>query len=205
MQLELLLMMSGTVRLHTCEVIPPRPERPRTPEVRPLTADLRRLHLTVSAGFLDKLAAAKNGLSHAKPRASMEQVLEVALDLLLEKQARRKALVRRPRAPRTAPTPIPSAPPLTPTPADSRPHVPAAVEREVRLRDGDRCQWPIDRGGVCGSSWQVELDHVRPQALGGPTEVGNLRCACKVHNQRAAALELGPGLVESARARRRRR
>jgi len=191
--------------LHTCEVSPPHPERPRTPAVQPLTADLRRLHLTVSAGFLDKLAEAKTGLSHAKPRASMEQVLEVALDLLLQRQARRKSLVRRPRAARTAPTPIPIAPPLAPAPAGSRPDIPAAVEREVRLRDGDRCQWPIDGGGVCGSSWQVELDHIRPQTLGGPTEAGNLRCACKVHNQRAAALELGLGLVESARARPRRR
>jgi 5-methylcytosine-specific restriction endonuclease McrA len=59
--------------------------------------------------------------------------------------------------------------------------------------------------GVCGSSWQVELDHIRPRTLGGPTEAGNLRCACRVHNQRAAVLELGEGLMRAARARPRRR
>jgi 5-methylcytosine-specific restriction endonuclease McrA len=101
----------------------------------------------------------------------MEQVLEAALDLLLEKQARRKALVKRPRAPHASPAP---------TSTDSRPDIPAAVEREVRLRDGDRCQWPLDAGGECGSTWQVELDHIRPEALGGSTEIANLRCACRV-------------------------
>ncbi|MBK7506599.1 MAG: hypothetical protein IPI52_16595, partial [Bacteroidetes bacterium] len=55
-------------------------------DIEPVTSGLRRLHLTVSASFLDKLAAVRTGLSHSMPRASMEQALEAALDLLLEKQ-----------------------------------------------------------------------------------------------------------------------
>jgi hypothetical protein len=50
-------------------------------------------------------------------------------------------------------------------PGAARPDVPAHVEREVRLRDGNRCQFPLEAGGVCGSTWQVELDHL-PDALG---------------------------------------
>ena len=57
-------------------------------DVEPLTADLRRLHVTVSRQFLKKLGAAREGLSHAIPGATTEQVLEAALDLLIEKQAR---------------------------------------------------------------------------------------------------------------------
>lgn len=75
---------------------------------------------------------------------------------------------------------------------------------EVRLRGGDRCQWPLGSGGVCGSTWQVELDHVVQQALDGPTDVSNLRWACRVHHRRAAVLELGEGPVGGARKRRRR-
>jgi len=175
------------------------PARALAAEVEPLTASLRRLHLTVSAGFLEKVAAAKRGLSHASPRATIEEVLEAALDLLLEKQARRKSLVKRPRLPNSGtPTPTPTS---TPT---SRPHVPAHVEREVRLRDGDRCQFPLDSGGVCGSTWQVELDHVLPDALGGPTTAANLRCACRPHNAIAATQALGPAVMTTARRRRRR-
>jgi len=152
--------------------------------------------VTVSRSFLDKVARARDGLSHALPGATTEQVLEAALDLLLEKQARRKALVKRPRA---TPTPTSTSTSTPTAPPPRRPDVPAAIEREVRLRDGDRCQFPLDAGGVCGSTWQVELDHVIPDALGGPTTVANLRCACRVHNAHAAELELGLPLMESCR------
>jgi hypothetical protein len=187
--------------LHTYEVPAPPRGAPKSPAVEPLTADLRRLHLTVSKGFLEKVAAARIGLSHAQPGATTEAVLEAALDLLLERQAQRKALGRRAvrAAKETRPQPgLPATgestavgdsvvPPWPPR----RPHVPAAIEREVRLRDGDRCQFPLDAGGVCGSTWQVQLDHLVPRALGGPTTAANLRCACSFHNRYAAELELG--------------
>jgi 5-methylcytosine-specific restriction endonuclease McrA len=200
--------------LHTCEVPAPacaspraqgepprRLESARSAEVEPLTADLRRLHLTVSRMFMEKVAAAKTGLSHAAPRATTEQVLEAALDLLLERQARRKALVRRPWTPRPTPTPRASQrPALRPgRPTAARPHIPAAIEREVRLRDGDRCQFTLDAGGPCGSTWQVELDHIIPLALGGPTTVANLRCACRFHNMLAAQQVLGEAALAAAR------
>jgi len=86
-------------------------------------------------------------------------------------------------------------------PGPARPDVPAHVEREVRLRDGDRCQFPLDAGGVCGSTWQVELDHVVPRALEGPTTVANLRCACAFHNRYAAEWALGPAVAGARRRR----
>jgi 5-methylcytosine-specific restriction endonuclease McrA len=57
---------------------------------------------------------------------------------------------------------------------------------------------------VCGSTWQVELDHVVPFALGGPTMAANLRCACRPHNRRAAELALGEAvMVRAGRGRQR--
>jgi hypothetical protein len=70
---------------------------PRYDQVEPLTADLRRLHVTVSRQFLASLDAARDGLSNAIPGATTEQVLQAALDSLLEKQARARAQVKRPR------------------------------------------------------------------------------------------------------------
>jgi hypothetical protein len=83
--------------LHTHEVTLPLAGRPRAAEVEPLDAESRRLHLTVSRAFLEKVAAARTGLSRALPGATAEQVLEAALDLLLAQQARRKAIVKRRR------------------------------------------------------------------------------------------------------------
>ncbi|MBK9517020.1 MAG: HNH endonuclease [Anaeromyxobacter sp.] len=225
------------VRAHEPRPAPPAPVAPRTPAVEPLTGDLRRLHLTVSKGFLDKVAATRDGLSHALPGATTEQVLEAALDLLLARQAQRKGLGKRARrAPPEArhpgapsdpegdgapagPGPMAGASPASPdanpagrargasttSPPPLRPHVPTAIEREVRLRDGDRCQFPLDAGGVCGSTWQVELDHLVPFALGGPTSPANVRCACRPHNQAAAEEALGPAIMRAARGRRARK
>src|SRR6185369_4995128 len=63
----------------------PAPVRPvAKPDVAdPLTADLSRLHVTVSKRFLAKLAAARDALSHSNPGANVEAVLEAGLDLLL--------------------------------------------------------------------------------------------------------------------------
>ncbi|HEX8908147.1 MAG TPA: HNH endonuclease signature motif containing protein [Anaeromyxobacteraceae bacterium] len=142
-------------------------------EVEPLTADLRRLHTTVSRRFLDKLAAARDALSHAQSDASTEAVLEAALDLLLVAQDKKRALVKKPRQ-----TP--------PKPSASPRHIPAEMKRAVWKRDGARCQWPLVSGGICGSTTRLELDHVVPVARGGASTVDNLRVCCAFHNQLAA-------------------
>ncbi len=155
--------------------------------IEPLNADLRRLHLTVSRRFLQKLEAVRMVRSHASPGASVEALLEEAMDLLLAHETRR----------RTAETTRPAT--------VARPAAVAAisaqVRREVWARDAGRCQWPLEAGGVCGSTWQVELDHVRPKGRGGPPTVANLRLLCHAHNAEAARRAYGADFM--ARARRR--
>jgi hypothetical protein len=203
-------------QLLTSEVANGGGERPHAPrdETEPLTADLRRLHITVSRQLLTKLVAAQSGLGHAIPGATMDQVIDAALDLLLEKQARARGLVKKPRAVASA-QPAMAAVGLSATgtaaPEDHErpqlPHgnssvarpegrairrdgprdaIPAAVRRAVWTRDGGRCCWPLDGGGRCGSTHRLELDHVVPWAeWGGKTE-GNLRVVCRAHNRLAA-------------------
>ena len=52
-------------------------------KVEPLTADLSRIHVTVSRRLLAKLAAAKDALSHSHPGASEETIIETGLDPIL--------------------------------------------------------------------------------------------------------------------------
>jgi hypothetical protein len=148
----------------------------RRDSVEPLTADLSRLHVTVSKRFREKLEAARAALSHVRPGASAEQILEAGLDLVLERHAKRKGLVQEPRcAPRCAKTET-----LT-----------AAVKREVWTRDGGRCQWPLESGGTCGSTLRVEFDHRIPRARGGPSTAENVWLLCRLHNDLAARREFG--------------
>jgi hypothetical protein len=168
-------------------------------EIVPLSADRSRLHVNVSRQFTRKLEAAREGLAHAIPHATMEQVLEAALDLLLEKQARARALVKRPRTKlrETAP-PAPSitAPEPLHRRTGPREAIPAAVRRAVWERDGGRCSWPLDGGGCCGSTHRLELDHLVPWARGGESTPANLRLVCAAHNRLGARHAFGRRCVE---------
>jgi hypothetical protein len=180
-------------------------------EIEPLTADIRRVHFNVGKRVVQKLEAARDGLSHSIRGATMEQVLEAALDLLLEKQARARGQVKRPRAVQPAPTATAPATvgttgrlgPSSSSSSVARPEgranrrtgpreaIPAAVRRAVWARDGGRCTWPIDGGGCCGSTHRLELDHLLPWAEWGPSTVENLRVVCGRHNALAARQTYG--------------
>jgi hypothetical protein len=154
-----------------------REQSSRDEHREPLTADLRRLHVTVSRRFLAKLDAARAALSHSHPDGSAEEILEAALDLLLAASAKRKGIVERPAAkPRQSHIPG---------------HVPAAVKRDVWRRANGKCEWVFDSGEVCGSMERLEFDHVVPRALGGPSTIDNIRLACSGHNQLAARRAFG--------------
>jgi hypothetical protein len=164
---------------------------------------------------LQKLEAAREGLCHAIPGATTEQVLEAALDLLLDRQARARGQVKRPRsriaataplaelAANTAASPREVSSPIALIPtepnfaeplhrrAGPRETIPAAVRRAVWERDQGRCAWPLDAGGCCGSTHQLELDHVVPWARGGEPTVENLRLTCHRHNLLAARRAFG--------------
>jgi hypothetical protein len=158
---------------HTVNAPTSHRERDR---VEPLTAELSRLHATVSRKFVAKLDAARDALSHSHPGATMEEILGAGLDLLLAQSARRKGLVVRPQRK------------LRP----SKPgHIPAAVKRAVWKRDRGCCQWPVDGGGVCGSTYQPEFDHRTPEALGGSATVDEIRILCRRHNLLAARQAFG--------------
>ncbi len=151
---------------------PPPPPSASPVRVEPLTAQKTRVHFTASRKFLKKLDAARDALSHSHPSAGIEEILEAGLDLLLEREAKRKGLVKKPRA--------------VPPPSSDPDHVPAHVRRAVWERDGGKCQFRLPNGEICGSRHQLEIDHVIPRAAGGPSTIENCRLTCRGHNQLAA-------------------
>jgi hypothetical protein len=76
------------------------------------------------------------------------------------------------------------------------------VKRAVWLRDGGKCVWPLASGGVCGSTRQLQLDHIVPVARGGPSTAGNLRVTCRFHNALAARQAFGDAWMEQFRSQR---
>jgi hypothetical protein len=148
---------------------------------------------------MEKLDAARDALSHSHPGADAEAILEAGLDLLIERHAKRRGIVAKPR---NAPSPA-----LTSTdagergesPDDAGPasrHIPAHVKREVWLRDGGRCQFRLENGEPCGSTHRLQFDHVRPVALGGESTASNIRLSCAPHNILAARRVFGDALMD---------
>jgi 5-methylcytosine-specific restriction endonuclease McrA len=169
------------------------PFLPQPDTTQPLDASTARLHVTVSRRFLAKLDAARAALSHAKPGARVEDVLETALDLLLEKKnATRHAQVKKPRA-------VPPVPSSAAARADAA--VPAHVKREVWKRSGGRCEFRLASGEACGSTTMLEYDHVVPRALGGPSTIDNLRVCCRSHNDLAARQVFGDAWMDRFRGK----
>jgi hypothetical protein len=163
-----------------CE--PPLGVTPRAPtQIAPLTGDLRRMHITVSRRFLAKLDAARDALSHSHPGGTNESILEAGLDLLLARHRERRGIGARQatNGRRAAPG-----------------RIRAEVKREVWARDGGCCQWPIEGGGICGSTLRLEFDHVVPRGRGGSSEAGNLRLLCRFHNQLTARATYGDDLMD---------
>jgi 5-methylcytosine-specific restriction endonuclease McrA len=107
----------------------------------------------------------------------MQTALKAGLDLVLKQHARRKGLVEKPRKI------------ARPAKSDT---LTAKDKREVWTRDGGRCQWRLESGGICGSTVGIEFDHFPiPRARGGPSTAKNLRLLCRMHNDLAARQAFG--------------
>ncbi len=80
-------------------------------------------------------------------------------------------------------------------------HIPAAVKREVRERDGDRCTFVAESGHRCEARGMLEFDHIEPVARVGKSIVENLRLRCRAHNQYEAERAFGAGFMHEKRER----
>jgi hypothetical protein len=70
--------------------------------------------------------------------------------------------------------------------------IPAGIRREVWNRDGGACSFRVPGSdGVCGSRELVQIDHIKPVALGGTNEASNLRLLCAPHNRDRARKTFG--------------
>ncbi|ABS27584.1 HNH endonuclease [Anaeromyxobacter sp. Fw109-5] len=163
----------------TVSALPDVPRPKARAETRAVSESGWSLRVTIDRGCKEDLETLTALLSHKIPDGDLAAVLREAICCAIETHGKRKGAVapqlqRQRKADRD---PRPSAEPAAPTST-----IPAIVRREVWKRDGGRCAWVAPDGRRCDSRWQLELDHIQPQALGGPSTVENLRVACKSHN-----------------------
>ena len=151
-------------------------------EIRQITSQLNNplcpqfhetLTLSISTPLKKKLADAKTLLSHKYSHGiKVEEIVEEALEIFLKKQnksirTKKEHLVT------------------------SR-YIPVALKRQIWQLAQGRCQYVNSDGSRCNSTWRLEIDHIKPWALGGKTILENLRLLCHYHNQYEAQRLLGP-------------
>jgi len=112
-------------------------------KLAPVASERFLLQVTIGRSTQEKLRYAQQLLGHALPSGDLAQVLERALDALIERLERRKfAATPRPR-PSARPSPDPR-------------HIPAQVKRAVWERDGGQCTFTSDTGRRCPTRTRLE-------------------------------------------------
>ena len=160
----------------------------KTAKVAPLAPERFALQMTISEETQRKLVRAQALLRHQVPSGDLAEVLDRALDALLDRvEARKFGKTRAPRAAKKS---------------SVRRYVPRAVRRQVVARDGERCAFVAEDGRRCEETGFLELDHMVPVSRGGEGTVGGVRILCRAHNQYQAERILGLEAVEVGRAAR---
>jgi hypothetical protein len=107
------------------------------------------------------LKRAKEVLSYKFPNATDAEVIAYALEFFLGKKD---------------PLRLPAASAAEPTSLVKR-------TRWVLQKAQGRCAYRDPRTGIqCASRYQIQIDHIKPKALGGTNQAENLRALCRQHN-----------------------
>jgi 5-methylcytosine-specific restriction endonuclease McrA len=150
----------------TATVTALRPLTTPAARLEPIAPERHVLRVTVGPAFVADLEAVRAALSHRLSGAGLEEVLHECMRVALRDMERRR---------RGAGTKISAREP----PAGSR-YVPVAVRDEVWRRDGGQCAFVGSTGRRCVSRHQLELHHLDPFAMGGPSTAANLALRCRL-------------------------
>jgi hypothetical protein len=171
--------------------------------VKPLSVDRFSVNFTADGEFRELLDEVRALMSHSEPRGDLLTVMMRGLEALRgELLKKRFGVGRKPRRVRLRTGGARSdARSLGLSMSKRTRHVPAAVAREVYVRDQGRCTFCADDGRRCGERRLLQLDHMVPHAKGGESTIGNLRLRCRAHNLHTARAHFGKEYVQAAAKR----
>lgn len=159
----------------------PEPAKKETMRLVAISAGIQKPVMRVTFGFHGPVALReaidriRQLLSHKYPAGALEDVLLEVVNDYLQRHDPQKGLPGR----------------LSPVRGSSS--IAAVVRREVWGRDGARCAHISTTGVRCLARQFLEIDHVKPRALGGGDDASNLRLLCRAHNDSERRRLLGEG------------
>ena len=176
----------STIRAKKVLVTPPVEEFKGGEATPPVTEPRYSFSFEVSQEVMDLYAEARELIGHSKP----EEVFERAL---------RSFIAQKKRAPRVTPPRVIVKQDKPATPKSRA--VPLNTRRAVLQRDNYQCSYCAADGTRCRERVGLEIDHIKPYALGGTHEVENLRVLCKAHNALFSEQVFGRDFIQRRRTR----
>ncbi len=172
---------------HALAHVDPRPDEHALAHVQP--APRYVVQVPIGEATHAKLRRAQALLAHTVPAGELADLLDRALDALLEQLEKRRGAapvrprktVERPAAPRGR-------------------SIPARVRRAVWQRDGGQCTFEGTGGRRCDARRLLEFDHAVPFARGGSSTIEGLRLRCRAHNHLEAERAFGHEFMQRKRA-----
>jgi hypothetical protein len=158
----------------------------------PLSPGRYRVELTAGQALHDKLEQLKQLLRHQVPDGDLARIVELAVDLLVD-----KAMKQRFAQTRAAKQPRSNKRVVGRRKLNSR-YIPRAVVREVHARDSGQCTFVSSDGKRCSERGFLEFHHHDiPYAKGGEATAENIRLVCRVHNALFAERDFGRTFMRS--------
>lgn len=146
-----------------------------------------RLEITLTKKQFELLEQARAIVSHAVPSGDLAKVIEYLATQVIAKKGDNTTWEsqRESRTHFAATLAVNSQelpPHLRPMPVARKP-IPASIKKRIFARDTRCTHVDHKTGRLCGSTWQLELDHIQPLYAGGGNAAENLRILCRRHNQ----------------------
>ena len=159
---------------------------------RALNENETQVTVVLNQALKDKLTRIKHLVAHKNPNPTYAELLELMADLALKRLDPRE---RNTREPKDRPASAPKLVPQTVQRSVERPamrriryknirYISAATRKLIWQRDQARCQHrnPVTRKR-CESTYALQVDHIKPVALGGESHIENLQLLCGAHNR----------------------
>lgn len=138
-----------------------------------------RLEITLTKEDRQIFAHLRSLLSHIEPGIGWKDLFVLAAK---DSIAKRDLLAKKPR--RAVTSKMEAA-----LSHQRRAPIPVSTKRAIIKRD-QSCQWRDARTGEkCGSTFQLQIDHIKSVCIGGGNETENLQLLCAAHNRWKYKLE----------------
>jgi hypothetical protein len=170
-------------------------------KIKPLSDDFVQISFSAPKAFVEKLEKLKGLRSHKKPGASIYELFNDLLDEVIERKSanqksspgskiqRGVSFAQQVGKPRVQPEALEGFSTLATMPTKS---VSTEARRNTWRKYDSHCCYvdPVTKR-QCNSKYFLEIDHIKPQALGGDHSEENLKLYCRAHNQLSAIKHFG--------------